>query len=159
MDKICFSLSALSPCENDIDCNNKGACIDGTCSCNNGWEGSSDCSGMRIMINTTKTLLRSYNSVPLMQPPIVYPKYYKKYAQPLAHKISLFQPKQYRGSLPNATFGSGKKSHQPNFAVAKYLANTFFWPKYFITAIFSIFGYIIKMAVMKYLAPNIPDFF
>ena len=46
---ICFSLSALSPCESDIDCNNKGTCIDGTCSCNKGWEGSSDCSGIYVI--------------------------------------------------------------------------------------------------------------
>ena len=34
--------------------------------------------------------------------------------------------KFYRGSLPNATFGPGKKSHKPNFALAIYLANAFF---------------------------------
>ena len=44
-DEIRFSLSAPSPCENNIDCNNKGACVDGTCSCYNGWEGSR-CLGM-----------------------------------------------------------------------------------------------------------------
>ena len=45
-DKICFSPTEPSPCENGIDCNNKGTCIDGTCSCDNGWEGSSRCVGM-----------------------------------------------------------------------------------------------------------------
>ena len=30
----------------------------------------------------------------------------------------------------------------------------FFWPKYFITANFSIFGYIIKIEVMKYFGPK-----
>ena len=33
---------------------------------------------------------------------------------------------KYRGFLPNATFGPGKKSHQPNFALGKYLANAIF---------------------------------
>ena len=30
----------------------------------------------------------------------------------------------YRGSLPNATFGSGKNSDKPKFALAKCLAYT-----------------------------------
>ena len=49
-----------------------------------------------------------------------------------------FELLKYRGSLPNAKFGSGKKSHLPNFASAKFLANGIFgyllyycvfWPK------------------------------
>ena len=32
-----------------------------------------------------------------------------------------FSHLQYKGSLPNATFGPGEKSHQPNFASAKHL--------------------------------------
>ena len=35
-----------------------------------------------------------------------------------------------------------------------HLANAFFGPKYFITATFCTFGYIIKIAVMKYFAPK-----
>ena len=31
---------------------------------------------------------------------------------------------KYRGFLPNATFGSGKKSHQPKFALAKLGKNS-----------------------------------
>ena len=35
-----------------------------------------------------------------------------------------FVKQNYRGSLPNATFGTEEKSHKPNFALsAKYLAN------------------------------------
>ena len=37
-----------------------------------------------------------------------------------------FKKSNYRGSLPNETFGSGKKSHWPNFALAKYLPNSIF---------------------------------
>ena len=43
-------------------------------------------------------------------------------------------------SLPNSTFGSGENSNWQNFALAKYLAEAFFVPKYFITTIFSILG-------------------
>ena len=68
-EKICFSLSELSPCESDIDCNNKGTCIDGTCSCNNGWEGSSDCSGMRFMIkNSNKIICHTWGHVKVQCP-------------------------------------------------------------------------------------------
>ena len=35
-------------------------------------------------------------------------------------KIKLSWLLKYREFLPNATFGPGKKSHQPNFALAKY---------------------------------------
>ena len=43
--------------------------------------------------------------------------------------------REYRESLPNATFGSGKNSHKPLLKLAKYLANAFFGPNYFITGI------------------------
>ena len=66
----------------------------------------------------------------------------------------LLQLGTYRGSLPNATFGSGKKLHSPSFDLAKYLANVVFGPNYFITGNFSILGYIIKIAVMKYFGPK-----
>ena len=45
----------------------------------------------------------------------------------------------YRGSLPNATFVSGKNSHQPKFALAKYLPYANFWLFYFISAILWLF--------------------
>ena len=32
----------------------------------------------------------------------------------------------YRGSLPYATFGTGKNSHKPKIALGKYLANAIF---------------------------------
>jgi hypothetical protein len=54
--RICVSLSALAPCENKIDCNNKGYCIHGTCSCNNGWEESSQCLGKQFILNTTNKI-------------------------------------------------------------------------------------------------------
>ena len=77
-DKICFFLSAPSPCENDIDCNNKGACTDGTCSCNNGWEGSIDCSGMGFMINATNKMICHNFKVLLKCPIDVKPNKYNK---------------------------------------------------------------------------------
>ena len=75
-------------------------------------------------------------------------------------KSGRFDPGMYRGSLPNATFCSGKNPHQPKLDLAKYLpkdnfglivsllqcslcdfcANSFitavFWPDYVITAVF-----------------------
>ena len=42
----------------------------------------------------------------------------------------------YRGSLSNATFSSGNNSHEPKFALAKYLPSANFWLFYFISAIF-----------------------
>ena len=59
-DKTCFSLSAPSPCENDIDCNNKGACVDGTCSCYNGWEGSTGCAGTWIIKDKRCTYINNF---------------------------------------------------------------------------------------------------
>ena len=51
----------------------------------------------------------------------------------------------YRGSLPNATFGSGKNSHQPKFA----LANAFYGLIISLLQFFLYFAYSIKIAVMK----------
>ena len=35
----------------------------------------------------------------------------------------------YRGSLPYATYGTGKNLHKPKIALGKYLANAIFGPK------------------------------
>ena len=49
-----------------------------------------------------------------------------KWVDFLCKKKLTFPKCKYRGFLPNATFGSGKKSHQPNFALAKYLVYAIF---------------------------------
>ena len=38
----------------------------------------------------------------------------------------LLKLKKYRGSLPYATFGTGKNLHKPKIALGKYLANAIF---------------------------------
>ena len=61
----------------------------------------------------------------------------------------LFNSCNHRGSLPNATFGSGKNSHQPKFALAKYLANAVFGLIISLLCFFLYFAYNIKTTVMK----------
>ena len=55
----------------------------------------------------------------------------------------------YRVSWSNATFGSGKNSHQPKFALAKYLPYANFGLFYFISAIF--LAIVINVIVMPVL--------
>ena len=38
----------------------------------------------------------------------------------------VFDSLTYKGSLPNATFGPGKKWHKPKIVLCKYLANAIF---------------------------------
>ena len=57
----------------------------------------------------------------------------------------------YRGSLPNAIFGSWKNLHQPKFALAKYLANAFFGLIISLLQFFLYFVYNIKNTAMKWL--------
>ena len=72
---------------------------------------------------------------------------------PLIKRLLKFEW-MFGGSLPNATFNSGKKSHMPSFALAKYLANACCGPKYLVTSIFLYLATILKTAVMKYFGPK-----
>ena len=50
----------------------------------------------------------------------------------LRSHLGRFVTKPYRGSFPNASFGSGKKFNQPNFALANYVFGLcIFWAKLF----------------------------
>ena len=65
------------------------------------------------------------------------------------HFVSLFYTQIIcRGSLRNATFGSGKKSHQPNILLMCFLDQNIS------LLLFFYFGYNIKTAVMKYFGPK-----